>query len=161
MLRDAFTPNGATKSTYQFTGTKQVKNDVMNIKQVYSNTNNSFCIHTFKIQVDNRLHSFNPKPTKSQIPFKLVYKNIVGITTRQNTLKEPFNIRNTRRSRAPSRLKKLQMEQPSGSKSFTNLSTQTEYTSNKGKGLDSLDHTIHLDLFTAYQDLPTPSYREN
>ena len=161
LLRNALTPNGATISTYQFTDTKQVKNDVINTKQVYSNTNSAFCLHTFKIQVDNRLHSFNPKPTKTQIPFKLVYKNIVGITTRHNTIKETFNIRITRRSRAPNRIKKLQMEQPSGSKSFTNLSTQTEYTSNKGKGLDSLDHTKHLDLFTAYQDLPTPTYREN
>ena len=53
------------------------------------------------------------------------------------------------------------MEQPSNSKSFTNSSTQTDYSSNKGKGLDPIDHTKHVELFDAYDDLPTPSYREN
>ena len=53
------------------------------------------------------------------------------------------------------------MEQPSISKSFTNSSTQTDYNSNKGKGLDPIDHTKHIELFEAYNDLPTPSYREN
>ena len=53
------------------------------------------------------------------------------------------------------------MEQPSNSKTVTSCSTQTEFNSNKGKGLDPLDHSKHENLFDAYNDLPTPVYREN
>ena len=53
------------------------------------------------------------------------------------------------------------MEQHSNSKVFTNSITQTDYNSNKCKGLDPIDHTKHAELFDAYNDLPTPSYREN
>ena len=53
------------------------------------------------------------------------------------------------------------MEQPSNSKVFNNSSTQTDYISNKGKGLNPIDQTKHVELFDAYNDLPTPSYREN
>ena len=52
------------------------------------------------------------------------------------------------------------MEQPNNSKSFTNSSTQTDYNSNKGKDLDPIEHTKHIDLFEAHNYLPTPSYRE-
>ena len=53
------------------------------------------------------------------------------------------------------------MEQPSNSRSFTNSSTQTNYNSNKCKNLDPIDHTKQIELFKAYNDLPTPSYRES
>ena len=53
------------------------------------------------------------------------------------------------------------MEQPSNSKTFTSCCTQTEFNSNKGKGLDPLDHSKHENLFDAYNDLPTPLSREN
>ena len=53
------------------------------------------------------------------------------------------------------------MEQPSNSKSFANSSTHTDYNLNKGKGLDPIDHSKHVEFFDAYDDLPKPSYREN
>ena len=53
------------------------------------------------------------------------------------------------------------MEQPSSCKTFTSCSTQTEFNSNKGKGLDPLDHSKNENLFDAYNDLPTPVYRES
>ena len=53
------------------------------------------------------------------------------------------------------------MENPAASKTFKSSSTQTEYTTNKGKGLDPIDPTKHSELFTAYNDLPTPLYRLN
>ena len=54
-----------------------------------------------------------------------------------------------------------QMENPDTSKTFKSSSTQTEYTTNKGKGLDPTDPTKHSELFTAYNDLPIPLYRLN
>ena len=39
--------------------------------------------------------------------------------------------------------------------------TQTDSTSNKGRGLDPLDSTRHEALFTAYDQTPTPLYWEN
>ena len=53
------------------------------------------------------------------------------------------------------------MENPDTGKTFKTSSTQTEYTTNKGKGLDPIDPTKHSELFTAYNDLPTPLYRLN
>ena len=47
------------------------------------------------------------------------------------------------------------------SKTFKSSSIQTEYTSNKGKGLDPLDPTKHGEIFTEYSDLPAPLYRQN
>ena len=41
------------------------------------------------------------------------------------------------------------------------VSTQTDSTSNKGRGLDPLDPTRHEALFTVYDQTPTPLYREN
>ena len=40
------------------------------------------------------------------------------------------------------------------------LSTQTDSTSNKGRGLDPLDPTRHGALFTVYDQTPTSLYRE-
>ena len=106
------------------------------------------------------MHSINSKVINSEIPSHLFNENIVGITTRQNRSKETFNVPTIRRPRAPNKTKRSQMEQRSSSKNFTHSSTQTEYTSNKGKGLDTLDPTKHAELFTVYQDTPTHLYRE-
>ena len=46
-------------------------------------------------------------------------------------------------------------------KCFKSSNTQKEYTSNKGRGLDPFDLSKHIELFTAYNDLPTPIYRAN
>ena len=46
-------------------------------------------------------------------------------------------------------------------KILINSSTQTDYISNKGKGLDAIDESKHEDLFPSYSDTPTPLYREN
>ena len=53
------------------------------------------------------------------------------------------------------------MDNSESPKTFKSSSTQTEYTSNNGKGLDPLDPTKHSELFTAYNDLPTPLYPQN
>ena len=53
------------------------------------------------------------------------------------------------------------METTNSPKTFTTSSTQTEQTSNKGRGLEPLDPTKHEELFSAHNDLPTPEYRSN
>ena len=45
-------------------------------------------------------------------------------------------------------------------KILINSSTQTDYISNKGKGLDAVDVSKHEDLFPSYSYTPTPLYRE-
>ena len=46
-------------------------------------------------------------------------------------------------------------------KTLVNSSTQTECSSNKGRGLDPFDPSKHPELFTVHADTPTPAYREN
>ena len=46
-------------------------------------------------------------------------------------------------------------------KILINSSTQTDYISNKVKGLDAIDEPKHEDFFPSYSDPPTPFYREN
>ena len=141
------TPIGALKPTNQNTVTKQVKNDVINPKRVSSKTNNASCLNTRTIQ-SNIISQFPiSKSTNSEIKNKPLKENVIGITTRRNPTKEIFNIPIKRRHRATN--KKLQMDQPSNSKSFTNFSTQTDYNSNKGKCFDPIDHTKHVELFDA------------
>ena len=41
------------------------------------------------------------------------------------------------------------------------VSTQTDSTSNKGRGLDPLVPTRQEALFTVYDQTPTPLYQEN
>ena len=41
------------------------------------------------------------------------------------------------------------------------MSTQTDSTSNKGRGLDPLHPTRHEALFTVYDQTPFPLYRQN
>ena len=153
---NSFSPKGAIISTNQNTDTKQVENDVINPKHTSNKTNNAFCLNTLTNQSHINSHSLN-----SNSIFKLINKNIVGITTRRNPKKDTFNIPIKRRFRAPNKTTNPQMEQPSNSKTFTSSSTQTEINSNKGKGLDPLDQSKHENLFDAYNDLPTPLYREN
>ena len=52
------------------------------------------------------------------------------------------------------------MEQKSPFKTHKSSSTQTEFTSNKGRGLEPVDPSKHVELFNAYQDTPL-SYRES
>ena len=46
-------------------------------------------------------------------------------------------------------------------KLLINSSKQTDYISNKVKGLDVVDESKHEDLFPSHSDTPTPLYREN
>ena len=153
---NSFSPKGAINSTNQNTDTKLDENDVINPKHTSNKTNNAFCLNTLTNQSHINSHSLNPNSK-----FKLLNKNIVGITTRRNPNKDTFNIPIKGRFRAPNKIKNPQMEQPSSSKKFTSCSTQTEFNSNKGKGVDLLDHSKHENLFDAYNDIPTPVYREN
>ena len=155
---NSFSPKGAINSTNQYTDDIELaKNDVINPKHTSNKTNNArFCHNTLTNQSHINSHSLNPNSN-----FKLLNKNIVGITTRRNPNKDTFNIPIKRRFRATNKIKNPQVEQPSHSETFTSCSTQTEFSSNKGKGLDPLDYSKHENLFDAYKDLPTPAYREN
>ena len=153
---NSFSPKGAINSTNQNTDIKLVENDVINPKHTSNKTNNAFCLNTLTNQSHINSHSLNPNSI-----FKLINKNIVGITTRRNPNEDTFKIPIKRRFRAPNKTTNPQMEQPSNSKTFTSCSTQTEFNSNKGKGLDPLDQSKHENLFDAHNDLPTPLYREN
>ena len=53
------------------------------------------------------------------------------------------------------------MDNSESPKSFKSSSTQTKYISNKGKGLEPLDPTKNSELYTAYNDLPTPLSHQN
>ena len=46
-------------------------------------------------------------------------------------------------------------------KTLVNSSTQTECTTNKGRGVDPIDPIKHEELLTAHSDIPTPAYRES
>ena len=124
LLRNALTPNGANKSTNQNTDIKQGKNDAIIPKRVSSKTNNAFCLNTRAVQSTFISQFPISNYTNSEITYKPVNQNIVGITTRRNPTKDTFNIPIERRYRAQN--KKHQMEQPSISKLFTNSSTQTD-----------------------------------
>ena len=65
LLCNALTPNGATN---HITDTKQVTNDLINPKRVYSKTVNAFCLNALTIQSDNILHSITSKFINSQTP---------------------------------------------------------------------------------------------
>ena len=88
-------------------------------------------------------------------------RKLVAIKTRRNPLRETFKIPIQKRYRAPNKKKSLQMDNTQTPKSFKSSSNQTEYTSNKGRGLEPLDPSKHIELLTAYNDLPTPIYRAN
>ena len=135
---NSFSPRGAINSTNQNTDTKLDENDVINPKHTSNKTNNAFCLNTLTNQSHINSHSLTPNSN-----FKLINKNIVGITTRRNPNKDTFNIPIKRRFRAPYKTTNPHMEQPSNSKTFTSCSTQTEFNSNKGKGLDPSDHSKH------------------
>ena len=84
---------------------------------------------------------------------------LVAITTRANPTTESFKVPIKRRFRAPNK-KTIHMDQKPTNK-LTSVATQTDPTSNKGRGLDPLDLATHEALFTAYDETPTPIYREN
>ena len=135
---NSFSPKGAINSTNQNTDIELDKNYVINPKHTSNKTNNAFCPNTLTNQSHINSHSLNPNSN-----FKLLTKNIFGITTRRNHKTDTFNIPIKRRFRATNKSKNPQMEQPSSSKTFTSCSTQTEFNSNKGKGLEPLDYSKH------------------
>ena len=54
------------------------------------------------------------------------------------------------------------MEQSTSTpKTLINSSTQTDYISNKGKGLDVTDESKHEELFPSNDNTLTPLYHEN
>ena len=155
LIKNSLAPNGASVSKAD---KKQVNyNDVIiplqkhgerkNASCLKQHRNQSLCLTTNSLSFAySNLNSFNSK--------------LIAITTQKNPLKETFQIPIKKRFRAPN--KKLQMEQSIPStKLLINLSTQTDYISNKGKGLDAIDESKHEDLFPSYSDTPTPLYREN
>ena len=46
-------------------------------------------------------------------------------------------------------------------KNFISVAKQIDPSSNKGRGLDPLNLARHEALFSAYDETPTPLYREN
>ena len=164
LIRNTLTPNGAIKATNQNADIKQVNNDVISSKQNNNTAPNAFRLNS----IENKLHS-HPTYLNSLHPNKTTstdYSILVAITTRQKPLHDTFQVPIHKRYRAPNKQNPQteippQMENPDTSKTFKSSSTQTEYTTNKGKGLDPIDPTKHSELFTAFNDLPTPLYRLN
>ena len=151
LLRANIAPNGATnKNTEQ----KQ-SYDVISTKHAHSYKTTAFCQlpHTKQSLSPLRKLNYNAriKHTKS-------IQNLVANTTRANPTKETFKIPIQKRFRAPNK-NKIHMEQHPPN--LISVSTQTDSTSNKGRGLDPLDLTRHEALFTVYDQTPTPLYREN
>ena len=164
LIRNALAPNGATKATNQNADIKQVSNDVISSKQNNNTAPNTFCLNS----IENKLYSHSTyfnflNPNKTTLTD---CANLVAITTRQNPLHDTFQVPIRKKYRAPNKqnpqIENLpQRENPDTVKTFKTSSTQTENTTNKGKGLDPIDPTKHSELFTAYNDLPTPLYRLN
>ena len=151
LLQVNIAPNGATnKNTEQ----KQ-SYDVTGTKHAHSNETTAFRQLPHTKQSLSSLRKLN---CKSQIKHTNKIENLVAITTRANPTKDTFKIPMKRRFRAPNK-NEIHMEQQSPS--LISVSTQTDSTSNKGRGLDPLDLTRHEALFTAYDQTPTPLYREN
>ena len=155
LIKNSITPNGASK----FIADKKLvnSNDVINPLQNNSERNNAFSLQQLRNQslyTSSIAHShINPNSNLSN-------SKLIAITTRKNPLKENFQVPIKKRFRAPN--KKLQMEQSTSTpKTLINSSTQTYYTSNKGKGLDVIGESKHEELFPSYDNTPAPLYREN
>ena len=123
--------------------------------------NHAFSLNSHSLQS----HSFQPHllTPSNMNQRKFVYNSeIVAITTRNNLNKDTYSIPIQQRFRAPNKKQLLQIEtdnpQP---KTLVNSSTQTECSSNKGRGLDPIDPSRHPELFTAHADTPTTAYRKN
>ena len=146
LLRANIAPNGATnKNTEQ----KQ-SYDVTSTKHAHSNKTTAFrqLPHTKRSLSSLRKLNYN-----AQIKHNRSIQNLVAITTRANPTKETFTIPIQRRFRAPNKNKIHIDQQPPN---LISVSTQTDSTSNKGRGLDPLDPTRHEALFTVYDQTPTP-----
>ena len=137
---------------------KQVKcNDVINPLQNHSERKNAFCLKQHRNQ---SLYITSNSTAFANSNLNSHNSQLIAITTRKNRLKEIFQIPIKKRFRAPNT--KLQMEHSVPStKTLIDSSTQTDYSSNKGKGLEVIDESKHEDLFPSYNDTPTPLYREN
>ena len=110
---NSFSPKGAINSTNQNTDIKLDKNDVINRKHASNKTNNAFCLNTLTKQSHINSHSLNLTSN-----FKLLNKNIVGITTRCNPNKDTFNIPIKRRFRVTNKIKDPQV---GATKRFQNI----------------------------------------
>ena len=134
---------------------KKQSYDVTSTKHAHSNETTAFrqLPHTKQSLSSLRKLNYN-----SQIKHTRSIQNLVPITTRANPTKEIFKIPIQRRFRAPNKNKIHKDQQP---RNLISVSTQTDSTSNKGRGLDPLDPTRHEALFTVYYQTPTPIYREN
>ena len=155
LIKNSITPSGAS----EFIADKKLvnSNHVINALQNNSERNNAFCLKQLR----------NQSLYTSSIAFSHINPNsnlsnskLIAITTQKNPLKETFQVPIKKRFRAPNQ--KLQMEQSTSThKTSINSSTQADYTSNKGKGLDVIDKSKHEELFPSYNNTPNPRYREN
>ena len=151
LLRANIAPNGANnKNTEQ----KQ-SYDVTSTKHAHSNETTAFrqLAHTKQSFSSSRKLNYN-----SQIKHTRSIQNLVAITTRANPTKDTFKIPIQRRLRAPNK-NKIHMDQQTPN--LISVSSQTDSTSNKDRGLGPLDPTRHEVLFTVYDQTPTPLYWEN
>ena len=151
LLRANIAPNGAiNKNTEQ----KQ-SYDVTSTKHSHSNETTAFrqLPHTKQSFSSLRKLIYN-----SQFKHTRSIQNLVAITTRANPTKDTFKIPIQRRFRAPNKNKIHMDQQPPN---LISVSTQTDSTSKKGRGLEPLDPKRHEALFTVYNQTPTPLFREN
>ena len=159
LIKNDLTPNGA--NVYNADTKQDNLNDVISYNQTHSDQNNAFSLNSHSFQS----HSFQPHlltPSKLNRRKSVYNSEIVAITTRNNPNKDTYSIAIQKRFRAPNKKQLLQMETDNPlPKTLVNSSTQTECSSNKGRGLDPIDPSKHPELFTAHADTPTPAYREN
>ena len=155
LIKNSITPNGAS----EFIADKKLvnSNDVINPLQNDRERNNAFCLKQLRNQLlytsSIAFSHINPNSNLSN-------SKLIAITTRKNPLEETFQVSFKKRFRAPN--KKLQLEQSTSTpKTSINSSTRTDYTSNKGKGLDVNDESKYEELYPSYDNTPTPIYRKN
>ena len=90
LIRNALAPNGAIKATNQNADIKQVRNDVISSKQNNNTAPNAFCLNSIEIKLysdSTYINSVNPNKTSFTD-----CANLVAITTRQNPLRDTFQV---------------------------------------------------------------------
>ena len=126
LLRANIAPNGATNRNTE----QKQSYDVTSTKHAHSNETTAFrqLPHTKQSLSSLRKLNYN-----SQIKHTRSIQNLVAITTRAKPKKETFKIPIQRRFRAPNKNKIHMDQQPPN---LISVSTQTDSTSNKERGLD-------------------------
>ena len=130
---------------------KQIEEkDFTHDKQNTLSKEHDFCLNTLK----------NKLPLTAQNFASFENPQLIAITARQNLSINTFEIQIKKRKRAPNKKVSSMDIQSSKDKQSRDISTQTGIESNKVKGLSTIQHHKHAELFTAIDELPTTEYRQ-